>query len=109
MNAVTGQPQPRSRAHPEFAAIRDTIGIPPEQVENVLEPFEQVADHLTRENQGTGLGLPISRALMELHGGELVLSEITKSPRLSRTDSTCMRPRGSVNLTPLVSKFNITC
>jgi signal transduction histidine kinase len=56
-------------------SIRDTgIGIPPEQVENVLEPFEQVADHLTRENQGTGLGLPISRALMELHGGELVLS-----------------------------------
>ena len=55
-------------------SISDTgVGIPPEQVEKVLEPFEQVADHLTRENEGTGLGLPIARALIELHGGELVL------------------------------------
>jgi signal transduction histidine kinase len=55
-------------------SISDTgVGIPPEQVEKVLEPFEQVADHLTRENAGTGLGLPIARALIELHGGELVL------------------------------------
>jgi two-component system cell cycle sensor histidine kinase PleC len=29
---------------------------------------------LTRENDGTGLGLPIAKALIELHGGELVLS-----------------------------------
>jgi len=56
-------------------AIKDTgIGIPPEQVGKVLEPFEQVEDHLTRENEGTGLGLSIARALIELHGGELVLS-----------------------------------
>lgn len=55
-------------------SIRDTgIGIPGEQVQKMLEPFEQVADHLTRENEGTGLGLPIARALIELHGGELVL------------------------------------
>jgi signal transduction histidine kinase len=56
-------------------AIRDTgIGIPPERLEKVLEPFEQVADYLTRENQGIGLGLPIAKLLVELHGGELVLS-----------------------------------
>ena len=56
-------------------SIRDTgSGIPPEQVEKVLEPFEQVEDHLTRENKGTGLSLSIARALVELHGGELVLS-----------------------------------
>jgi signal transduction histidine kinase len=55
-------------------SISDTgVGIPPEQVEKVLEPFEQVGDHLTRENEGTGLGLPIAKALIELHGGELVL------------------------------------
>ena len=56
-------------------SIRDTgIGIPPEQIERIFQPFEQVSDHLTREHEGTGLGLPIARALMELHGGELVLS-----------------------------------
>jgi signal transduction histidine kinase len=56
-------------------SIRDTgIGIPPEQIERIFQPFEQVADHLTREHEGTGLGLPIAKALLELHGGELVLS-----------------------------------
>ena len=56
-------------------SIKDTgIGIPPEQIERIFQPFEQVADHLTREHEGTGLGLPIAKALIELHGGELVLS-----------------------------------
>src|ERR1700757_3056084 len=56
-------------------SIKDTgIGIPPEHLERVLNPFEQVADHLTKENEGSGLGLPIARALMELHGGELILN-----------------------------------
>jgi signal transduction histidine kinase len=55
--------------------ITDTgIGIPAEHLERVLCPFEQVADHLTKENEGTGLGLPIARALIELHGGNLTLS-----------------------------------
>ena len=55
--------------------ISDTgIGIPSEQIEKVFQPFEQVEDHLTREHEGTGLGLPIAKALIELHGGELVLS-----------------------------------
>jgi signal transduction histidine kinase len=56
-------------------SIKDTgIGILPEQIERIFQPFEQVADHLTREHEGTGLGLPIAKALIELHGGELVLS-----------------------------------
>jgi signal transduction histidine kinase len=56
-------------------SIRDTgIGIPPEHIERIFQPFEQVADHLAREHEGTGLGLPIAKALIELHGGELVLS-----------------------------------
>lgn len=56
-------------------SISDTgIGIPPEHIEKVFQPFEQIADHLTREHEGTGLGLPIAKALVELHGGELVLN-----------------------------------
>jgi signal transduction histidine kinase len=56
-------------------SIKDTgVGIPPEHIERVFRPFEQIADHLTREQKGTGLGLPIAKALIELHGGELVLS-----------------------------------
>jgi signal transduction histidine kinase len=56
-------------------SITDTgIGIPPEQIEKVFQPFEQVEDHLTREHEGTGLGLPIAKALIEVHGGELLLT-----------------------------------
>jgi signal transduction histidine kinase len=56
-------------------SIKDTgVGIPPEHLERVMSPFEQVADHLTKENEGTGLGLPIARALIELHGGNLTLN-----------------------------------
>src|ERR1041384_2770377 len=61
-------------------AVQDTgVGIPREQLQKVLEPFEQVEDHLTRRNEGTGLGLPIAKALIELHDGSLVLqSEVDK-------------------------------
>lgn len=47
------------------------IGIAPEKIETVLEPFGQVFSELTREYQGAGLGLPITKRLVELHGGAL--------------------------------------
>jgi signal transduction histidine kinase len=40
----------------------------------VLEPFGQVEDHLTRETEGVGLGLPLARAMIGLHGGDLTLT-----------------------------------
>jgi signal transduction histidine kinase len=56
-------------------SIRDTgCGIPAGDLERVLEPFNQVEDHLTRENEGVGLGLPLARAMIRLHGGELSLT-----------------------------------
>ncbi|HEX3952769.1 MAG TPA: HAMP domain-containing sensor histidine kinase [Stellaceae bacterium] len=55
--------------------VRDTgPGIPAADLEWVLQPFGQVADHLTRENGGLGLGLPIARALVKMHGGDLTLA-----------------------------------
>ncbi|HWB52508.1 MAG TPA: HAMP domain-containing sensor histidine kinase [Stellaceae bacterium] len=55
--------------------IRDTgCGIPADYLDRVLEPFGQVEDHLTRENEGVGLGLPLARAITGLHGGTLSLS-----------------------------------
>jgi signal transduction histidine kinase len=50
------------------------IGIPPEQVQKVLEPFQQVHDPLMRRNDGVGLGLPIAKGLIGLHGGTLELT-----------------------------------
>lgn len=49
------------------------IGIQPQDLERVFEPFVQVENHLNRKNDGTGLGLPLSRQIMALHGGSLRL------------------------------------
>jgi signal transduction histidine kinase len=50
------------------------IGINPEDIEKVLQPFRQVDSALSRQYEGTGLGLPITKALVELHDGTLEIS-----------------------------------
>ncbi|WP_374381664.1 ATP-binding protein [Dongia sp.] len=50
------------------------IGIPEKDIERVLEPFVQVESHRARRFGGTGLGLALSRRLIELHDGRLTLS-----------------------------------
>ena len=55
-------------------AISDTgIGIAAEDMERVLEPYEQVAGQRDTNLSGTGLGLPLARGLVELHGGTFKL------------------------------------
>jgi len=55
--------------------VADTgIGMNAEGVRLAFEPFGQVAGEFTARTSGTGLGLPIARALMRLHGGELTLA-----------------------------------
>ncbi len=53
-------------------AVADTgIGMSEDEIAMALEPFRQVDATRTRRFEGTGLGLPISKSLAELHGGEL--------------------------------------
>lgn len=47
------------------------IGIARDDLPKVLQPFGQVADVMARTHQGTGLGLPLTRRFVELHGGRL--------------------------------------
>ncbi|HET7084280.1 MAG TPA: MHYT domain-containing protein [Rhizomicrobium sp.] len=55
-------------------AVADTgIGIAPQDIPKALERFGQVDSSLARKYEGTGLGLPLSKQLMELHGGSLAL------------------------------------
>mgnify|MGYP000449772078 CR=1 FL=1 len=69
--------------------VRDEgIGIPADKIDEVMRPFGQVIDPRIAKGQGTGLGLPIARAMMELHHGELtVASQIDKG-----TTVTCRLP-----------------
>lgn len=53
-------------------SVRDTgVGIPPDNLEDIFQEFTQVDTSTTRRAGGTGLGLPISRKLIEMHGGRL--------------------------------------
>ncbi|MFM9842352.1 MAG: ATP-binding protein [Dongiaceae bacterium] len=54
--------------------VRDTgIGIAPDHIGKALEPFGQIDNRYSRQFNGTGLGLPIAKSLIELHGGHLNL------------------------------------
>lgn len=51
-------------------SIRDHgLGIPPEAREAVFERYSRIESGMTRHIQGTGLGLPIVRQIVDLHGG----------------------------------------
>ncbi len=55
--------------------VRDQgMGVPLEQQTRIFEPFRRVDTEAGRRAGGTGLGLPISKRLVELHGGQLGLS-----------------------------------
>ena len=58
-------------------AVRDTgVGMTPEEVRVALEPFGQVDGARTRWREGAGLGLTIAKSLVELHGGELLITSV---------------------------------
>jgi two-component system, cell cycle sensor histidine kinase PleC len=57
--------------------VRDTgIGMTLEELQVALSPFGQVDGGHSRWREGTGLGLPIAMALVELHGGELKVRSV---------------------------------
>ncbi len=65
-----------SRPHPGQVrvAVTDTgIGIAPEDLARLARPFEQVEGQHSKTTQGTGLGLALTKSLIEMHGGELVM------------------------------------
>ena len=57
--------------------VSDTgVGIAPEHQAMVFEEFRQVGDDILRKSEGTGLGLPLVRRLVRLHGGDVTLHSV---------------------------------
>ncbi|MEZ5901837.1 MAG: PAS domain-containing sensor histidine kinase [Alphaproteobacteria bacterium] len=53
------------------------VGIPADKIQEAMEPFGQIYDPVRSSTyQGTGLGLPLAKAMMELHSGELKLESV---------------------------------
>jgi PAS domain S-box-containing protein len=52
------------------------IGIAADDIATALAPFGQVDSKLARKYEGTGLGLPLSNAMVKLHGGELTIKSV---------------------------------
>ncbi len=57
----------------EIAVCDTGIGIPAADLPRVTEPFFRADGPFARKTDGAGLGLPIAKSLIELHGGELIL------------------------------------
>ena len=58
-------------------SVEDTgIGIAPEDLARLARPFEQVENQYAKTRQGTGLGLALSKSLVEMHGGAFSLESV---------------------------------
>lgn len=55
-----------------FEIVDDGVGIAEPDLERIFVPFEQADGSSSRKFQGTGLGLPLSRRIIEMHGGTIV-------------------------------------
>jgi signal transduction histidine kinase len=74
--------EPGGRVSIAATAERDTIacrvadtgiGMAPEDIPVALTPFSQIDSRLARRYAGTGLGLPLTKALVNLHGGTMTI------------------------------------
>ena len=65
--------------------VSDTgIGIPEDKMELAMSPFGQIDSKLARKFEGTGLGLPLTKRLVELHGGTMkIVSEVAEGTTVS--------------------------
>jgi signal transduction histidine kinase/response regulator of citrate/malate metabolism len=68
----------------QFAITDSGLGIPPDKIDSIFESFNQASNETTRKFGGTGLGLTITRRLIELQGGLITVeSEINKGSKFS--------------------------
>ena len=68
----------------EFSVIDNGIGIDPQDLQRLFKPFVQVDSKLSRQFEGTGLGLALVQKLIDMHGGSVhVESEVGSGSRFT--------------------------
>tara|TARA_R110002110_G_scaffold40995_4_gene130702 strand:+ start:489 stop:1661 length:1173 start_codon:yes stop_codon:yes gene_type:complete len=68
----------------EISITDSGVGMTETEVMSIMEPFRQADNSLSREQEGSGLGVPLATALLRLHDGDL---EITSEPDIGTTVS----------------------
>lgn len=95
--------------------VSDTgIGIPEDKLDRIFESFEQADGSTAREYGGTGLGLAVTKKLVELHGGSIqVKSKVGVGSRFTFTLTAALGQSSELNnlsysscLLPAISKLN---
>jgi two-component system sensor histidine kinase/response regulator len=95
----------RDRAEVRFS-VRDTgIGIAPEHLKDLFEPFTQVDATMARRFGGMGLGLAISRRLVRMMGGEMQVESTVGTGSTFSFHIPFDLPRGAVGLRRLADEF----
>ena len=69
------------------AVVDQGVGIPADRIQEAMEPFGQINEPTTSSAyQGTGLGLPLAKAMTEMHGGRFTLtSEVDQGTKVTIT------------------------
>ncbi|MGO8919193.1 MAG: sensor histidine kinase [Stellaceae bacterium] len=85
--------QRHSNGHVTLVVADSGIGLSPSEIALALTPFGQVHDTLNRKYSGTGLGLPLAKAMIEIHRGILT---IESTPGLGTTVTLTFPPDGAI-------------
>lgn len=89
---------PDSSSQLRISVIDTGIGIAPEHLEQLFQPFFQIDSALNRQYTGTGLGLPIVKRIAELHGGRVEVTSKVGSGSCFTLDLPC---KPVINTNPL--------
>ena len=65
-------------------------GIPKEELENIFQPFYRINKKLSRKKGGNGLGLPIVKAIVEKHGGNICIESELKQGTIVTIEIPCI-------------------